>query len=101
MPFEEFSSTYRARSSATPKPGMTAPATPASVASPGRARCGLELMFRARLIPTPGSAARGDLLSADMAQRFITNKAAILASALEPDLHIYSVQTDWISRLFP
>jgi len=36
-----------------------------------------------------------------MAQRFITNKAAILASALEPDPHIYSVQTDWISRLFP
>jgi hypothetical protein len=88
MPFEEFSSTYLARSSATPKSGMTAPATPASVASPGGARCGLGRMFRARLIPNPGSAARGDLPSADMVQRFITNKAAILAAAVEPGPYI-------------
>ncbi len=55
MPFEEFSSTYRARSSATPKSGMTALATPANMASPGGARCNLGRMFRARLIPNPGS----------------------------------------------
>jgi hypothetical protein len=78
MPFEEFSSTYLARSSVTPKSEMTAPATPASVASPDGARCGLGRMFRARLIQNPGSAARGDLPRQYMMQRFITNKAAIL-----------------------
>jgi hypothetical protein len=44
---------------------------------------------------------RGDLASADMAQRFITNKAAILAAAAGPGPYIYSVQTDRISRLYP
>jgi PIN like domain len=44
---------------------------------------------------------RGDLPSADMAQRFITNKAAILAAAMEPGPYIYSVQMDRISRLYP
>jgi hypothetical protein len=91
MPFEEFSSTYRARSSATLKSGMTAPATPASMASPGGARCGLGRIFRARLIPNPGSAARGDLPSADMVQRFITNKAAILAGRSPPGLLLTTV----------
>jgi hypothetical protein len=44
---------------------------------------------------------RGDLPSADMAQRFITNKAAILAAAVEPGPYIYSVLRDRISRLYP
>lgn len=44
---------------------------------------------------------RGDLPSADMTQRFITNKAAILAAAAKPGPYIYSVQTDRISRLYP
>ena len=44
---------------------------------------------------------RGDLPSADMAERFITNKAAILATAADPGPYIYSVQTDRISRLYP
>ena len=44
---------------------------------------------------------RGDLLSADMAQRFVTNKAAILAAAVEPGPFIYSVQRDRISQLYP
>jgi hypothetical protein len=44
---------------------------------------------------------RGDLPSADMAQRFITNKADILMAAAEPGPYIYSVQTDRISRLYP
>lgn len=44
---------------------------------------------------------RGDLHSSDMAQRFITNKSAILAAAAQPGPYIYSVQTDRISRLYP
>ena len=44
---------------------------------------------------------RGDLPSADMAQRFITNKSAILTAAVEPGPYIYSVQRDRISRLHP
>lgn len=44
---------------------------------------------------------RGDLPSADMVQRFITNKAAILATAADHGPYIYSVQTDRISRLYP
>jgi hypothetical protein len=44
---------------------------------------------------------RGDLPSADMAQRFIANRAAILAAAAQPGPYIYSVQTDRISRLYP
>ncbi len=44
---------------------------------------------------------RGDLPSADMTQRFIANKAAILAAAAQPGPYIYSVQTDRISRLYP
>jgi hypothetical protein len=44
---------------------------------------------------------RGDLPSADMVQRFITNKAAILATAADTGPYIYSVQTDRISRLYP
>lgn len=44
---------------------------------------------------------RGDLCSADMAQRFTTNKAAILLAVAEPGPYIYSVQTDRIVRLYP
>ena len=44
---------------------------------------------------------RGDLPSADMVQRFITNKPAILMAAAQPGAYIYSVQTDRISRLYP
>ena len=44
---------------------------------------------------------RGDLCSADMARRFITNKAAILLAVAEPGPYIYSVQTDRIVRLYP
>jgi hypothetical protein len=44
---------------------------------------------------------RGDLRSADMAQRFITNKTAMLTAAAEPGPYIYSVLTDRISRLYP
>ena len=44
---------------------------------------------------------RGDLPSAEMAQRFITNKAAILAAATQPGPYMYSVQRDRISRLYP
>jgi hypothetical protein len=36
-----------------------------------------------------------------MAERFITNKAAILTAAAEPGPYIYSVQTGRISRLYP
>ena len=44
---------------------------------------------------------RGGLPSADMAQRFITNKTAILTAAAEPGPYIYSVQIERISRLYP
>jgi hypothetical protein len=44
---------------------------------------------------------RGDLPSAEMAQRFISNKAAILAAAAQRGPYIYSVQSDRISRLYP
>jgi hypothetical protein len=44
---------------------------------------------------------RGDLPSADMVQRFITNKAAILMAAPQPGAYTYSVQTDRISPLYP
>jgi hypothetical protein len=44
---------------------------------------------------------RGDLPSADMVQRFITNKTAILVAVAQPGPYIYSVQTDRISRLYP
>ena len=44
---------------------------------------------------------RGDLPSADMVQRFIINKPAILMAAAQPGAYIYSVQTDRISRLYP
>jgi hypothetical protein len=44
---------------------------------------------------------RGDLPSLDMAQRFITNKAAIFVAAAKPGPYIYSVQMDRISRLCP
>lgn len=44
---------------------------------------------------------RGDLPSADMAIRFIANKAAILAAVAEPGPYIYSVQVDRLSRLYP
>ena len=40
---------------------------------------------RARCFVIP----RGDLPSADMAQRFITNKAAILTATAEPGPYIY------------
>lgn len=44
---------------------------------------------------------RGDLPSADIVQRFITNKTAILTAAAQPGPYIYSVQSDRISRLYP
>lgn len=44
---------------------------------------------------------RGALPSADMAQRFIGNKAAIFTAAADSGPYIYSVQTDRISRLYP
>jgi hypothetical protein len=44
---------------------------------------------------------RGGLPSADMAERFITNKTAILTAVAEPGPYIYSVQTGRISRLYP
>ena len=44
---------------------------------------------------------RGDLPSAQMAQRFIANKTAILLAAAGPGPYIYSVQADRISRLYP
>lgn len=44
---------------------------------------------------------RGDLPSAEMVNRFVVNKAAILAAAAEPGPYIYSVQTDRLSRLYP
>jgi len=44
---------------------------------------------------------RGDLPSADMVQRFIANKTAILTAAAQPGPYIYSVQSDRMSRLYP
>lgn len=44
---------------------------------------------------------RGDLPSADMVQRFINNKTAIVVAAAQPGPYIYSVQTDRISCLYP
>ena len=42
---------------------------------------------------------RGDLTSADMAARFLANKAAILAAAGSPGPFIYSVLADRLLRL--
>lgn len=44
---------------------------------------------------------RGDLASADMASRLITNKQAIFRTAGLPGPYIYSVQQDRLDRLFP
>jgi hypothetical protein len=44
---------------------------------------------------------RGDLMSAEMAGRFLGNKGAILAAAATPGPYIYSVQVDRLSRLHP
>jgi hypothetical protein len=44
---------------------------------------------------------RGDLPSADMAHRFITNKAAILTATAEPGPYIYSILKDRIARRYP
>lgn len=44
---------------------------------------------------------RGDLPSAEMANRFVANKTAIFAVVAEPGPYIYSVQTDRLSRLYP
>lgn len=44
---------------------------------------------------------RGDLASADMAQRFMVNKQAIFRIAELPGPYIYSVQLDRLDRLFP
>jgi PIN like domain len=44
---------------------------------------------------------RGDLPSAEMANRFIVSKAAIFAAIAEPGPYIFSVQTDRLSRLYP
>ena len=43
---------------------------------------------------------RGDLPSAEMVQRFISNKDAILLAVAGPGPDIYSVQADRISRLY-
>jgi hypothetical protein len=42
---------------------------------------------------------RGDLTSADMAQRLLDNKAAIYAAAAETGPYIYSVQVDRLLAL--
>jgi hypothetical protein len=44
---------------------------------------------------------RGDLASADMVRRFITNKQAIFRTVELPGPYIYSVQQDRLDRLFP
>lgn len=44
---------------------------------------------------------RGDLTSADMTRRLITNKQAIFRTARLPGPYIYSVQQDRLDRLFP
>lgn len=44
---------------------------------------------------------RGDLSSAEMVSRFITNKDAIFAAITESGPYIYSVQADRLSRLYP
>lgn len=44
---------------------------------------------------------RGDLPSAEMVNRFVANKTAILTVAAGPGPYIYSVQTDRLSRLYP
>ncbi len=44
---------------------------------------------------------RGDLPSADMAHRLITNKAAIVTATAESGPYIYSILKDRIARLYP
>ena len=44
---------------------------------------------------------RGDLPSADMANRFIANKTAILVAIAQPGPYIFSVQTERLMRLYP
>jgi hypothetical protein len=44
---------------------------------------------------------RGDLPSAEMANRFIANRVALFAAAAEPGPYIFSVQAQRLSRLYP
>jgi hypothetical protein len=44
---------------------------------------------------------RGDLPSAEMVTRIITNREAIVAAVADPGPYIYSVQLDRLSRLYP
>ena len=44
---------------------------------------------------------RGDLPSAEMANRFIASKSAIFAAIAVPGPYIFSVQMDRLSRLYP
>jgi hypothetical protein len=44
---------------------------------------------------------RGDLPSAQMVNRFLTNRAAIFAAVAGTGPYIYSVQIDRLSRLYP
>jgi hypothetical protein len=44
---------------------------------------------------------RGDLPSAEMANRFIANKVAIFAAVTESGPYIFSVQAQRLSRLYP
>ena len=44
---------------------------------------------------------RGDLTSADMVRRFITNKQAIFRATATPGPYIYSVQQDRLDQLYP
>ena len=44
---------------------------------------------------------RGDLTSADMLRRFITNKKAIFRTTATPGPYIYSVQQDRLDQLYP
>ena len=44
---------------------------------------------------------RGDLTSADMVRRFITNKQAIFRATVTSGPYIYSVQQDRLDQLYP
>lgn len=44
---------------------------------------------------------RGDLTSAEMAERFLTSERAIFETVTEPGPYIYAVQSDRLDRLYP
>jgi hypothetical protein len=44
---------------------------------------------------------RGDLTSAEMAQRFLENKQAIYESTAVPGPYIFAVQSDRLDRVYP